>query len=74
MTTRSPSPSPRRALCFVRSDGACNPLVAEQSVKEIVAQLPETSAKFLTSSRQAKFPCDSVDHNLFFMGSEYPLC
>ena len=43
-------------------------------MKEIVAQLPETSAKFLTSSRQAKFPCDSVDHNLFFMGSEYPLC
>ena len=53
------------------TDGACNPLVAEQSVKQVVAQLPENSAKFLTSTRQAKFPCDSVDHNLFFMGSEY---
>jgi hypothetical protein len=53
------------------ADGACNPLVAEQSVKQIVAQLPESSGKFMTSSRQAKFPCDSVDHNIFFMGSEY---
>ena len=50
--------------------GACNPLVAEQSVGQVVSQLPESTAKFLTASRQGKFPCDSVDHNIFFMGSE----
>ena len=50
-------------------DGACNPLVAEQSVEQIVTQLPEASAKFLTRSRQDKFPCDSIDHNIYFMGS-----
>ena len=50
--------------------GACNPLVAEQSVGQVVSQLPESTAKFMTASRQGKFPCDSVDHNIFFMGSE----
>ena len=54
---------------LVPIDGACNPLVAEQSVDQIVSQLPETSAKFLTSSQQAKFPCDAIDRNIYFMGS-----
>ena len=51
--------------------GVANPLVAEQSVKEIIGQLPQHVLKTLTSSRQKMYPCNSVDDNAVFFGSEY---
>eukprot|EP01052_Picozoa_sp_SAG31_P014919 SAG31_NODE_943_length_10852_cov_22.874454_10_plen_187_part_00 len=49
--------------------GVANPLVLEQSVQQIVTQLPQNVVKVLSSSERKKYPCATETDNLVFMGS-----
>eukprot|EP01052_Picozoa_sp_SAG31_P045585 SAG31_NODE_8382_length_1463_cov_1.064516_1_plen_93_part_00 len=49
--------------------GVANPLVLQQSVQQIVNQLPQSVVKVLSSSERNKYPCATEEDNLVFMGS-----
>merc|ERR1740117_623716 len=51
--------------------GLANPLVAEQSVHELMNQMDPKILKTVTASKAKNYPCDSQDKNTVFFGSEY---